>query len=99
MWILVATSLIMVLATLLFVTKAPKQLDINVSSFVRDSRYVLFPITGSAADASERARRVKNCRVRYGYVQPDEEVGHLAIGSVDEEGGMLGRVRHDRFYD
>lgn len=104
MFILVVASLTMILATLLhaallFVIQAPKQLEINVSSLVRDNRYVLLPTTGSATEASQRARRMKNCRVRYGDVWPAETVGHLAIGSVDEKGDIVENVRHDRYYE
>ena len=52
---------------------------------------------GSYLDGSERARLVRNVRVKLGDVAQDEEVGHIAIGTVGEK--PIARLQSSRLYD
>lgn len=70
----------------------------NMSSLVmRDSPYVALPSTGSFLEASERARILKDVKIRFGDTKSASEVGRLAVGSVgDSEGWTIGRVKRHR---
>ncbi|KAK6071616.1 hypothetical protein SCUP515_07813 [Seiridium cupressi] len=99
---LIIASLVMISASLLhpvlrLATMAP-DLAVNVSTLIRDNRYVHMPLEGSAEDASRHARRVKDYWVRYGDVHSSEMVGHLAVGSI-KQGTKVEAIRRDRYYD
>ena len=80
-----------------FLTNGP-DIMMNMSSLVmRDSPYVALPSTGSFLEASERARILKDVKIRFGDTKSASEVGRLAVGSVgDSEGWTIGRVKRHR---
>ncbi|KAI5803062.1 hypothetical protein EDC01DRAFT_702806 [Geopyxis carbonaria] len=67
-----------------------------MSSLTRDNPYIPTPQGGSAMTGGERARLLKNMRVRLGDVNPENNVGHVAIGAMDLEN--VGRLKKGRIY-
>jgi hypothetical protein len=102
---LVVASAVMIVASFvspsirLFVGRGPDVM-LNVSSLAtRDSPFVALPFSGSFLDASDRARLVKDVRVRFGDVRADADVGRLAIGTLDLSGvPRVVPVRRTRLY-
>jgi len=95
-------SLAMVIASLVhpvirMLRHAPN-LVLNISTMVKDSPYVGLPSTGSTLDSADRARLVKRIKVCLGDVASEDDVGHIAIGSVSGE-HRVARVRKGRLYD
>lgn len=100
--ILLMVSLLLVFASLMPAvirtwTRAPVLL-LNVSDMLKDSPYVSRPTTSSTLNSSDRARVLKDLKVQYGDVAPEDEIGHIAIGSV-QDGRSIERVRKKRLYD
>jgi hypothetical protein len=79
-------------------------LIMNLSSLgTRDNSLINVPDTGTYLDPSERARLLKDVKVRFGSVvrQNDtgDAVGGLAIASVDDgEGVPVERIRRRELY-
>ena len=99
---LVLSSFAMVAASLAhpivrFFRKAP-DFSVNVSTMIRDNPHVALPSNGSNLDTSQRSRLLKNKRVRFGDVTPYNDVGHLAVGSIDD-GGIVAQANKNRLYD
>jgi hypothetical protein len=96
-------SSLLILASLIpavfrtFLTNGP-DIMMNMSSLVmRDNSYVALPSTGSFLEASERARILKDVKIRFGDAKGTSEVGRLAVGSVGDSGGWtIGRVKRHR---
>lgn len=65
--------------------KAP-DFALNISSLTRDNPYIRLPSGGSTLDSIDRARLLRDVRVRFGDVRPDDPVGYLAIASCDRDG-------------
>jgi hypothetical protein len=66
------------------------------SSLTRDTPYVRLPRGGSTLDGHERARLLKDLRVRVGDVKSgNQEAGFIAFGSD----GVAGRMGKGRYYD
>jgi hypothetical protein len=60
---------------------------LNASSLVtRDNPLVALPSKGTFMGATERARLVKDYRVRFGDVSADGDVGRLAIATLSSSG-------------
>ncbi|KAF2818357.1 hypothetical protein CC86DRAFT_309338, partial [Ophiobolus disseminans] len=79
-----------------FLARGPDVL-MNVSSLAtRDNAYVAVPGSGTFLDASERARLLRDCRVRFGDAEDGDGVGKLVIGTLD--GADIVRVRKRRMY-
>jgi hypothetical protein len=105
-WVVTLTvaSMAMIIASLVsplakYFQKSP-DLMLNISSLAtRDSLFVALPSSGSFLGASDRARLVKDIRVRFGNVKADADVGRLAIGTLDLPGvpGVM-PVRRKRLY-
>jgi hypothetical protein len=100
--ILLITSTILLVASLVSVlvrafTRGPA-LALNVSTLVRDNPYVTAPTGGSALDSSDRSRLLKDLKVKLGDVMPDEDIGHLAVGTM-VDGQVVDDVRKGRLYD
>ncbi|KAK4539710.1 hypothetical protein LTR36_010421 [Oleoguttula mirabilis] len=97
-----AASLVMVVASLaaplLRALKHAPDFTLNVSTMVRDNPYVGLPATGSTLTSAERARLAKHMRVRFGDVAAEDEVGHIAVGSVGA-GHHVARARKGRLYE
>jgi hypothetical protein len=101
--VLVFASSLLILASLVpavfrtFLTNGP-DIMMNMSSLVmRDNLYVALPPTGSFLEASDRARILKDVKIRFGDAKSTSEVGRLAVGSVgDSEGWTIGRVKRHR---
>jgi hypothetical protein len=101
---LAVASMAMIIASLVsplarYFQKSP-DLMLNISSLAtRDSPFMALPPSGSFLGASDRARLVKDIRVRFGDVKADADVGRLAIGTLDLPGvpGVM-PVRRKRLY-
>jgi hypothetical protein len=99
-------SIVLIVASLVapvihhFLT-AGVDLAMNISSLAtRNNPHLLLPRTGTFLDASDRARLLRNERVRFGDVSGEMEVGSLVIGSVDgDEKESVARARKGRLYE
>ena len=82
-----------------YFTRGPDVM-LNVSSLAtRDNPFVALPVGGSSMDATDRARLVKDQRVRFGDVIAEGDVGRLAIGTLDPSGVPgVEPVRRRRLY-
>ena len=78
--------------------RAPDILD-SFSSLTRDNDFMTTQLQqgGSYLDGSERARLIRNVRVKLGDVAQEEDVGHIAIGTVGEK--PIARLQSSRLYD
>ncbi|KAK3704909.1 hypothetical protein LTR37_013600 [Vermiconidia calcicola] len=99
---LLFTSLILLVASLIpaavRITTHTPDLSFDISTMIRDNPYVATPPGGSTLKCSERARLLRDRSVRFGDVAPDNGVGHLAIGSIDN-GYTVARVLNGRKYE
>jgi hypothetical protein len=89
----------MVGAVVQWITIAPDVLG-YVSSFTRDNPFVRLDAMGDVActqDGIERAKALKDLRVRLADVSPGEEVGHVAFVAGDYLEGA-GKLRRGRSY-
>ncbi|KAF5229748.1 hypothetical protein FANTH_14085 [Fusarium anthophilum] len=73
--------------------KAPDFLD-SVAGLTRDSPFVDVPQDGSGKSGSDRLETIKNVKVRISDVNPDEEVGKIAL--TTELNGP--KLRWERIY-
>lgn len=82
-----------------FMARGPDVM-LNISGLAtRDSPFVALPVSGSFMDATDRARLVKDHKVRFGDVSADTDVGRLAIGTMDLPGSTRNvSVRRKRLY-
>ncbi|KAK4161713.1 hypothetical protein QBC43DRAFT_93552 [Cladorrhinum sp. PSN259] len=72
-------------------------LAMNFSTMTRDNPYVGVPAGGSALSDETRGNRLRNVWVRFGDVKDSDEVGHLALGIVDDgQGGGTRRLGGDK---
>jgi hypothetical protein len=73
----------------------------NISSLAtRDNPHMQIPQTGSYFDASDRARLLRDHKVRFGEVEGAAGVGTLVMGSVGgADGTEIVRVRRGRLYE
>jgi hypothetical protein len=73
----------------------------NISSLAtRDNPYMQIPQTGSYLDASDRARLLRDHKVRFGEMEGAADVGPLVMGSVGgADGTGITRVRKGRLYE
>ena len=72
------------------------ELALNFSSLVRDNAYVSGSESSTSLHASDRARLMNNIKIKFGDVEPEELVGHLALASMDSN--AVQRVRKGRKY-
>lgn len=68
-----------------------------VTSLTYSTRHVRLPSSGGTLGAMERARLLKNVRVRIGDVNVDKEVGHVVFGTLDEK-SSIGRLDERKRY-
>lgn len=81
-------------------THAPA-FNLLLSTMLKDSAYFEGPDTGSSLESPDRSRLLRHRKVRLGDVAPDDAVGYLAVGSLDDGGdgvGQVGRVQRERLY-
>jgi hypothetical protein len=73
----------------------------NISSLAtRDNPYMDLPQTGTYLDASDRARLLRDHKVRFGEAEGPAGVGSLVMGSVGgADGPGITRVRKGRLYE
>jgi hypothetical protein len=73
----------------------------NISSLAtRDNPYMDLPQTGTYLDASDRARLLRDHKVRFGEAEGPAGVGSLVMGSVGGADSIgITRVRKGRLYD
>ena len=101
--VLIISSLAMsfcglVTAALGILRRGPDILD-NFSSLTRDNPYMAksVPFGGSNIDGISRARYLKDIKVKLGDVAIDDDVGHVAIGTLNTQN--IATLRHGRLYD
>lgn len=101
--VLAISSTVLILAGMVsplihhFLVKGP-DVAMTLSSLVtRGNPFVRLPDTGTALDAAERAKLLRDVRVRFGDVEGDKEVGFLAIASYDGD-SEVANPREDRLY-
>jgi hypothetical protein len=98
-------SVVMIIASLvnpvvrIFLNHVP-DLMLNISSLAtRNNPYIPLPTQGSFMVASDRARHLKDLKVRYGDIEPDSSVGNLSIASLDSvKVPKVAGVRKGRLY-
>lgn len=100
--VLAIASFAMVIASLThpvvrYLRKGP-DFSLNVSTMTRDNPWLAVPSTASHLDSSKRARLLRDYRVRFGDVQSDNDVGHLAVSSLGN-GCVVTKARKRRPYD
>jgi hypothetical protein len=73
----------------------------NISSLAtRDNPHMRIPQTGSYLDASDRARLLRDHKIRFGEVEGASGGGSLVMGSVGSvDGPEIARVRKGRLYE
>jgi hypothetical protein len=73
----------------------------NISSLAtRDNAHMRIPQTGSYLDASDRARLLRDYKVRFGEVEGAAGGGSLVMGSIGSvDGPEIARVRKGRLYE
>lgn len=73
----------------------------NISSLTtRNNPYIAVPSLGTYANSSDRAKRLKHLRVRFGDVESKNHIGKLAIALVDHEKGYdVAEARKQRLYE
>ncbi|KAF2015078.1 hypothetical protein BU24DRAFT_482590 [Aaosphaeria arxii CBS 175.79] len=54
----------------------------NISSLASNDTHLKLPVNGSHLNAAERAKLLQDVKVNFGDVEPEKEVGRLAIGSI-----------------
>jgi hypothetical protein len=105
-FVLCLSSLSMVVAALgrcvvhYFFCRGP-DIALNISYLAtRDNPFVNTPARGTFLNASDRAKLVKDLKIRFGDVQTDRlDSGYLAIGSMATKASpLIGRLREDRLY-
>lgn len=72
--------------------KAPDMLGF-VSSMTYDNPHVQLPQGSGPLDGMERARALRDLRMRIADVNGLDAVGHVAVVSVDDQDGMRGRAQ------
>jgi hypothetical protein len=79
--------------------RGPNILD-SFSALIRDSVYCLpeLPNGSSMEDGFDQSRRLRDVTVRLGDVKLDNDVGHVAVGVVNDK-SYVGRLRPNREYD
>ncbi|KIW29290.1 uncharacterized protein PV07_05115 [Cladophialophora immunda] len=103
---LALASIVMIVASLVrpivrcFLTQAPDVM-LNISSLAtRNNPYMALPTNGTFMAASDRAKLLKNLKVRLGDVEGAADIGSLAIGSLGVAGvSKVANVRKDRLYE
>lgn len=71
----------------------------NFTTLTRNNPYVQALSGGSALGDFARSNLMRNARVRYGDVAPEEPVGHIAMGSIDTVRGGVAPLDKSRMYD
>ncbi len=101
-------SVVLIIASLVsplirfFLMNGP-ELAMNISSLaIRDNPHVLLPDSGTFLDAADRARLVRDIKVRFGDLDGENQIGRLAISSCGDpnhlEALRMLRVFRGRFY-
>ncbi|KAK4948821.1 hypothetical protein LTR10_012194 [Elasticomyces elasticus] len=98
LWTSSLLVVVCLLAPLLRLLVGNPEVALNFSSLVRDNAYVAASSLGSSLDAPARARSMGEIRLRFGDVRPDGDVGHVALGSVDDATAVW-RVRKGRKFE
>lgn len=96
--LLVIASLVP-LAVRCFLSKGP-DLMMNISSLAtRNNPYIPTGALNTYLDASDRARLLKDCKVRFGDVDFQAEVGKLVLAECDDGAGLeVEEVKKERVY-
>ena len=78
--VLVVLNMLGITATILC---TGPDLGFNISSMAKDNEYMMTPHGGSTLDASDRARLLRDRRVKYGDVAGGGRVGYIAIATTE----------------
>ncbi|KAI0570113.1 hypothetical protein Alg130_11351 [Pyrenophora tritici-repentis] len=99
-------SIVLILASLVapvvhYCLTVGVDIAMNISSLAtRDNPYMDLPQTGTHLDASDRARLLRDHKVRFGEAEGAAGVSSLVMGSVGgAEGPGITRVRKGRLYE
>ncbi|RAQ52716.1 hypothetical protein AFGD_004764 [Aspergillus flavus] len=96
--VLLLASLVLIGASVVSFLVARQSLNPDIigyaSTLTREAPYLPLPSTASALSGYERARWLKDVRIRFGDVQPESTVGRLAISTPD----LADRSRKGRLY-
>jgi hypothetical protein len=102
---LATISVLLIIASLVsptirtFLPHSP-DLMMNVSSLARSNQYLKLPNNGTFLTASERARLLKDVKVKFGDAEPEGGVGRLVIASVqDEDESNIAAFDKNRLYE
>ena len=100
--LVVASTLLFIIglagAVLRWKTRTPDILG-YASSLTRDNPYVPARAVSSALDGLEDTKTLGALKIRLADVHPNEEYGHIAVTSVDNESdNRYGRLRRGRLY-
>ncbi|PIG82016.1 hypothetical protein AARAC_010271 [Aspergillus arachidicola] len=96
--VLLLASLVLIGASVVSFLVARQSLNPDIigyaSTLTREAPYLPLPSAASALSGYERARWLKDVRIRFGDVQPESTVGRLAISTPD----LTDRSRKGRLY-
>lgn len=96
--VLLLASLVLIGASVVSFLVARQSLNPDIigyaSTLTREAPYLPLPSAASALSGYERARWLKDVRIRFGDVQPESTVGRLAISTPD----LADRSRKGRLY-
>jgi hypothetical protein len=70
----------------------------RISSLTRENTYIHVPAGASTLDGANRAKLLKDVIVKLGDVQPNEEVGHIALASMGKGFVEVGTLKKRRMY-
>ena len=107
-WVVISciASMVTIIASLIrpavryLLSRAPDVM-LNISSLVTSTNpYIALPTNGTFMDASDRARLLKDFKVRFGDFEADANVGKLVIGSIYPRGQYaISNIRKGRLYE
>ncbi|EKJ74661.1 hypothetical protein FPSE_05129 [Fusarium pseudograminearum CS3096] len=83
--------------SLSLVTRAPDFLT-SISALTRDSVHINVPAGGSTYCGDERATLLKNRRLKIRDVQPDEDIGYVALADDNSHGNRGLKAAKKRLY-
>jgi hypothetical protein len=70
-----------------------------VLSLTRENPYVKIPTGGSVLDGTEWARLIRDLEVQFADLQEGEEVGYIALESLESDAPTASRLRKNRAYN
>lgn len=78
------------------ICRAPDMMG-YVSSFTYNNPYMSVPTGGESLGAMERARLLRDVKVKIGDARVDDEVGHVVFATMDRA-EVIGDLSPDKLY-